>query len=57
MTSTFLFLEIMSAYSIIAVENVGKNVWVTVKLRWALWLDLSNDCDVWRKDEWHVSKV
>jgi hypothetical protein len=28
-----------------------------VKLRWALWLDLSGDCDVWRKDEWHVSKA
>jgi hypothetical protein len=28
-----------------------------VKLRWALWLDLSDDCDVWQKDEWLVSKA
>jgi hypothetical protein len=28
-----------------------------VKLCWALWLDLSDDCDVWRKDEWRVSKA
>jgi hypothetical protein len=30
---------------------------VVVKLHWALWLDLSDDCDVWQKDEWHVSKA
>ena len=28
-----------------------------VKLHWALWLDLSDDCNVWREDEWRMSKA